>query len=186
MKHVVALLLLAVFVSGCICTDKVKDLTSKIKPEGGDESLCPVNYIQVGTDCCLDLNDNSICDKDEETETTYSEAPTTVEETTSTLDESTTLIETTSTIQTTSTVLVTTTAPPQIACSTNSDCGERREERICKDGDVYLQSISPYCRTPGSPQSECINKVSLSGQTIASPAKPIDDCDEGCQDGFCL
>lgn len=44
-----ALIILSIFlVSGC-----VKEVT------------CSKPYIQVGTDCCLDSNDNSMCDKDE-------------------------------------------------------------------------------------------------------------------------
>lgn len=29
------------------------------------QTVCNKPYIQVGTDCCLDKNDNSICDEDE-------------------------------------------------------------------------------------------------------------------------
>jgi len=46
------------------------------------EIICNKPYIKVGTDCCLDVNDNGICDKDETTTTTTIYRPTTTVATT--------------------------------------------------------------------------------------------------------
>lgn len=42
-----------------------------------DKPLCNSPYIQVGNECCLDQNNNKICDKDETTAPTQTQQPTT-------------------------------------------------------------------------------------------------------------
>lgn len=56
------LLILIVFLVGC---SGVETPTGEVIKE----PVCNKPYILVGTDCCLDKNDNSICDSDEKTET---------------------------------------------------------------------------------------------------------------------
>ena len=50
-------LLLVLFISGCGTGEVVKDIENQV--------VCNKPYILVGTECCLDQNDNSICDTDE-------------------------------------------------------------------------------------------------------------------------
>lgn len=55
MKRIIIILLIFGFISlGCTQTTEEKD-----------DVVCNEPYIRVGADCCLDTNDNSICDKDE-------------------------------------------------------------------------------------------------------------------------
>jgi len=53
MKKIILLLILIIFINGC---------SQKI--------VCNKPYILVGTECCLDNNDNTVCDKDEVLEKT--------------------------------------------------------------------------------------------------------------------
>lgn len=63
-KIIIALLIIAVFVlSGC-----KNGIT-------GGAVVCNKPYILVGNDCCLDKNDNNICDKDEVEETAETVEP---------------------------------------------------------------------------------------------------------------
>ncbi len=80
----------------------------------------------------------------------------------------------------------TTSTVARIECYVNGDCGGQREQRICYKGDVYLQRISPICRHPGTPQSTCVEKTTLVGQTLVSQATPAERCSNGCKDGVCL
>ena len=57
----VGILVLVLFVSACTVQKVVK-------------LECNKPYIKVGTECCLDQNDNSICDKDEVKEDSKVEA----------------------------------------------------------------------------------------------------------------
>ncbi|MFH0859889.1 MAG: hypothetical protein V1921_01680 [Candidatus Altiarchaeota archaeon] len=128
----------------------------------GDGVVCEKPYIRVGIDCCLDANDNSICDSDEET-TTSSVVTTSVS----------------TTVSSTSTVTTSTTAPTtSIACNLNSDCGNVTVRRICNFGDVYEQTLSPVCRNPGKPNAQC---------TIRSSKLeyPLHECTGYCKDGEC-
>ena len=54
---------------------------------GEETVVCTQPYIRVGRECCLDQNDNQICDRDEATETTTATTPTTqpTQQTTSTI-----------------------------------------------------------------------------------------------------
>lgn len=174
-----------VLLSGCICGLPGLD---ELRSGGSDDDsdtyssgdFCPENYIQVGTDCCLDMNSNSICDRDEEQEKPQTTVKkTTLKQTTSTIVE-TTILKTTTLVETT------TTTAAQIRCRTNSDCGQRREERVCKDGDVYVMTISPRCRKPGTTESNCIESSKFKGQTMMSQPSPEDKCADGCQDGVCI
>ena len=57
------LLISVILVSGC---------TSQVSSDNQPQQVtCNKPYILVGTSCCLDQNDNSICDKDEQEETTH-------------------------------------------------------------------------------------------------------------------
>jgi micrococcal nuclease len=54
-----------VFVSGCTQTGQVTSLPKTGQEQQTQQVTCNKPYILVGTSCCLDQNDNSICDKDE-------------------------------------------------------------------------------------------------------------------------
>jgi hypothetical protein len=95
-------------VCGCICcggTDLPLPGLSGQSKENAE--ACSAPYIQVGSECCLDDNDNSICDQDEATEST--DAPEMTETTLS--EEEAPMVETTETTEpTVSTEAPTTTA----------------------------------------------------------------------------
>ena len=142
-------------------------------PEG---VVCEPPYIQVGSSCCLDQDQNNICDRDE-TKDTHAAS-------TSTLSQAT-LASTTST-PTTTTSPTTTITKAEIACSVNSDCGEQREARICYKGDVYLKRITPICKHPGSTDAVCMQRESWVTGTINKAPTPTEVCGHGCEDGKCL
>jgi hypothetical protein len=95
-------LLLVVFV-GCINV-----------PSG---PVCNKPYILVGEDCCLDTDDNSICDSDE-TSTTTTTSTTSTTTTTSTTSSTTTTRATTTTNTTTTTTTSTTTTTTSTTSTT--------------------------------------------------------------------
>jgi len=151
---------------------------------GGDsaseEVVCNPPYIQVGAECCLDLNSNNICDEDDKVKTTTITVTTTVS--------ATTLSTTTQTITTTS--LTTTSSSSMtmlvIRCTVNSDCGLRREEKVCYRGDVYMKSYNPLCKNPGEANAYCLTKEAFVGASLQSEPKPTKECMNGCKDGDCL
>ncbi|MBN2014333.1 MAG: hypothetical protein JW778_04060 [Candidatus Altiarchaeota archaeon] len=153
MKELI-LLLSIILVCGC-----VKDAREEI--------VCNKPYILVGNECCLDVNDNKICDVDETTTT------------------STTTSTTITTTSTTSTTTTTTTTLP-IACFINSDCGQRIEEKVCYRGDVYIRLVTPICMKPGKLESYCIQRISFSGASIDTEPTPFERCSRGCENGTCL
>jgi hypothetical protein len=65
--------------------------------------VCNKPYIQVGTSCCLDENDNSICDTDEPPTTTTTTTTTSTTSTTTTTTSASTTRTTTTTTSTTTT-----------------------------------------------------------------------------------
>lgn len=146
----------------------IKSLINKILGKSAtepadDRIVCETPYIRVGVECCLDSDENLICDKDEASTSTV--APTT----------STTLL-TTSTIVTTTSIAETTTT---IACELNADCGNVTTERRCLAGSVYEQTMSPVCRSPGKPDAQCILRSSKLEYAI-------EKCAGSCIDGECV
>lgn len=98
---------------------------------------CPIDYIRVGVDCCLDENGNSICDDDEEVTTTSVSVTTTTEPTT--------------TVTTTST----TTTTAYVECHSLDDCGETRTEYRCSGDNIMRVVYIPSCRNAGTPDAQC-------------------------------
>jgi hypothetical protein len=163
------LLIGLIFLSGCLCK-----MPSASSPTTSSTQPCPESYIMVGSSCCLDGNGNGVCDN-EEAETSTTEEPTTstLEPTTSTAPSSTTLSSTTSTATTQSTTSST------MMCSANMDCGERIEERVCYNGDVYVKRTSPICSSPGTQKASCMTKV------VMDPT-PTERCgNQHCAKGKC-
>lgn len=157
------LLLGLVFMAGCLC-----NVPASLSPAASTTTTepCPQDNIMVGSSCCLDENANGICDSDEE-------------ETTTTLEETTTTMEPTTTTSTTVTTTTQTTTSTTIACSVNADCGQRLEERVCYNGDVYIKRTSPMCSSPGTQKSTCITKVVMD-------TSPSADCgNQYCVNGTC-
>ncbi len=63
-------------------------------------------------------------------------------------------------------------------CSTNADCGEITNKRICKDGDVYTVKTSPRCKSPGTESASCISTLKTT---------KTQDCDpDRCVGGECV
>ncbi|MFC1454867.1 hypothetical protein ACFLQI_02135 [Candidatus Undinarchaeota archaeon] len=55
-------LFLVLAASGCTGDTPFIEITG-----AGDDPICNPPYILVGTECCLDTNNNAICDGDEST-----------------------------------------------------------------------------------------------------------------------
>jgi len=121
------------------------------------EIVCKPPYILVGGGCCLDRNQNRICDKDETT--TTARQTTTTKGTTSTQNQPTTTAQTQETA-TTAQATTTTAGAQAVRCNTNSDCGQAVEELLCNNGDVYLKKTIQMCKDPGKPTSSCVAKIS--------------------------
>ena len=95
--------------------------------------VCNKPYIQVGSACCLDANDNSICDSDEpSTTTTTVTTTTTTTRSTTTTSTTTTSRPTTTTSTTTSTTTTTKPVSPYL-----SSCGQP----FC----IYMDHVKNTC-----------------------------------------
>jgi hypothetical protein len=170
MRYSVAFMLVVCF-SGCLCCN-----TSEIPSELGEVDtgdFCQPPYIPMGETCCLDKDDDGLCDSQQKKKniepsvTTSNPLPTT-------------------TVITSSTTIQSTTTTVRIICRINSDCGEQIEELVCYRGDVYKQRITPVCKLPGTFHSSCIEKTTLVGQSLISKPRPIESCSQGCKNGKCL
>ncbi|MCX6694733.1 MAG: hypothetical protein NTU61_00335 [Candidatus Altiarchaeota archaeon] len=154
----VLLIAFAAFFSGCVCQPLDPYLPSFLGGTGvssndtggsGTSVVCNTPYIRIADGCCLDVNENMICDADENpavstTETTQ----TTLQQTATTIASSTTQKTVTSTSQPTSTTI--------IRCRTSKDCGVESSYKKCYLGDVVTYYETPKCSHPGQPSAECI------------------------------
>ncbi len=62
-------------------------------------------------------------------------------------------------------------------CTTSADCGEQTKKYICKENDVYEQTATPSCKSPGTPSSACVWKLT---------DRKYMDCEPGrCVAGVC-
>jgi hypothetical protein len=95
---------------------------------------------------------------------------------------STTFVTTTTTATTTTSTTTTTTIS---ACRTESDCGERYEEFICIEDNVYRRIFSYRCENPGRHNAECTLMSRLDGQSPVAPTRPYEICEYGCENGTC-
>lgn len=118
--------------------------------------VCNKPYIRVGSDCCLDSNDNSICDSDEISPTTTT---TTITSTTIIITTTTIIKKTTTTIKLVPTTTTTTISPE---CYVNSDCGVNGTKiimnYICYQGDIHRVYLTYRCKNPGTSSAKCIGK----------------------------
>lgn len=128
----------------------------------GSNIVCNPPYIQVGSSCCLDQNENNICDKDEPATTTTTTSTTTTS-TTSTTTTTTTIIATTTTATTTTTT--TTTLAGYI-----SMCGQ------------------PYCNSKSARNGECIGYETIKQVCVSKTAfvmcnnlSVVYNCSKGAQ-----
>ena len=112
--------------SGCICCGGDDESYDDL-----DDEYCESPYIHVGSECCLDQNEDMICDKDQVSETTTSLATTS----------STQKIAETTVKPTTSTqsVTVTSTTVAQ-SYSPAYECVKKLKSREVTDGIFYLYS----------------------------------------------
>jgi len=62
------LIIISIFLIGCAEKELSKPTNEDSDKITGMAVVCNKPYIQVGTDCCLDKDDNSICDSDEKEE----------------------------------------------------------------------------------------------------------------------
>ena len=155
-------LALVALVCGCICCGGVNQSPTTTTTEPS----CPQYYATTSSGCCLDRDGNGVCDTDEATTTTV---------------EMTTTTSTTSSSTTSSSSTVTTSTTMAIACLTNGDCGDRQEERICYQGDVFIKRTSPLCSNPGKANARCISKIVID-------TTPTERCEGSshCVEGECV
>lgn len=63
---IIILLFMAIFIAGCSQADLGKiNLSSVSKEDINKVIVCNPPYIRYAAECCLDKNNNSICDRDE-------------------------------------------------------------------------------------------------------------------------
>ena len=60
MKWIIIIALLCIFLTGCQLVD-----SDKTEAGDSDEIVCDSPYIRHAAECCLDVDNNSICDSDE-------------------------------------------------------------------------------------------------------------------------
>lgn len=114
--------------------------------------ICNTPYIRVGNGCCLDTNDNRICDSDESTiyQTTTTTSVTTISTSMTTTSFPISIITTTS--------ITTTTLQPE--CYLNSDCGINGTEILknytCYYNNINRQYIVYRCVNPGTSSAKCV------------------------------
>jgi hypothetical protein len=87
---------------------------------------------------------------------------------------------------TTTTAATTTSTQPDWVCTTNGDCGNQTQIRLCHNGDVYIQQTTPLCQKPATADARCVYKTSLAGETMTQEANPLERCSRGCKDGECI
>jgi len=161
---------LLVLLSGCVC-----ELNGLNPPESESEVgtfVCNPPYMRKGNYCCLDINNNQVCDEDE----------TIVTVSTSTLPPAQTTLTTGMTLppQTTvSTASTSTMISITVACITHSDCGTERNQTKCYQGNVVTYFEKPTCSRPGRPDAQCVMKSSV---------EPYDRCEEweACVNAKCV
>jgi hypothetical protein len=181
---------LVLLMSGCLSQNQNTGQKS-------DLIKCSPPYLRVGAECCLDQDDNKICDRDETTST----MPTTTEPTTTTQPETTTtkqpttsstllaeLTEATTTVPATyaTTLAVTTiTEPPATSTTTttlplpctDTDGGadENVKGTLKRGGEILID----HCIGPASLQEYFCQPNNRTGTKIV-------ECAQGCEEGRCL
>ncbi|MFH0862702.1 MAG: hypothetical protein V1875_06720 [Candidatus Altiarchaeota archaeon] len=115
MRYLLVLAAVALF-SGCICCGG-KDFSlpgGGTSPQEGADGGCEAPYLRVGSSCCLDDNDNGICDNDDEeiTQTVVEDTPPEETEEPTTTSQTTTTLLTITTTQVTQPTLPPTTTQP--------------------------------------------------------------------------
>jgi hypothetical protein len=93
------------------------------------------------------------------------------------------------TIATTTSTTAASTVPTTLApagCKRNIDCGMNQEQRICRQGNVYLTTIKPTCNNPGKADASCTNITTYGSQQLSGETKPDEYCSNGCVNGTCV
>ena len=137
--------------------------------------VCRKPYMQAGSECCLDKNDDRVCDKDK--------PETSILETTTSSGSITDDVQTTTLIATTVTY---TSVPPTIAqttlrpCKTVADCGEPYyyEDYTCHNSRVTKLKYKPLCQ-----KGSCILRSEVEVFDKCESAEKGDD-KKMCVDGF--
>ncbi|MBU0763166.1 MAG: hypothetical protein KKD39_09090 [Candidatus Altiarchaeota archaeon] len=150
-KPILILSIIIVLASGC-----VENLLGS-KKGTQSEIVCDPPYLRVGADCCLDRDQNRICDRDEQP----------VRATTLPVRTTTAPARTQTTV-----------AVPSL-CSSDSDCSGPSEMVVCRGSQVVKVAIGYVCNNPATVRAECVGKTDVTVlQTCAS--------DEVCVWGICL
>jgi hypothetical protein len=165
----ISIVLIVAFFCGC--------MTSTPPAIGANDRdlgvVCKTPYIRFANTCCLDMNGNAICDKDE-TPTTLAQVATTTIASVATSVTTLPLPPTTMAAQTT-----TTNVASAVACNTNSDCGTAQSTLKCSGNNVVTYTETPSCSHPGQPNAQCIVKTKTT---------PYQECDstQNCINGICV
>lgn len=127
-----------------------------------DSIVCNSPYIRFEDQCCLDENDDGVCDSDK---------PRILSTTTTAV-----LITTSSTTTTTSTT--STTIEPE--CYINKDCDLTKD--ICRNGDVYSWRMGRICHRSGTVNAIC------TGTSTGSTTELVKHCEGNttCVGGECI
>jgi len=97
----------------------------------------------------------------------------------------TTIKPTTTLKPTTTTPTTTVTTTIAVACTESADCGQTHTKRVCYQGDVYEQTIIPYCSKGGTKDASCKQKATGIFQG-SHQLPPLEECGEQtCADGVC-
>ncbi|MFH1055147.1 MAG: hypothetical protein V1744_03510 [Candidatus Altiarchaeota archaeon] len=176
-----AALVSILLVCGCICSQDQQE---------ADETSCTSPYIRVGSDCCIDENDNMICDEDEPVTTLPYEETTTLP-----VEESTTLTEVTvtnpseNTIRSTTLTTRTTVTSTATTTSTTSSTTSTTLPIPCYDTDGGVDEYTTGTASRGAEISadKCRGTASLTEYYCAGNrvTSKIMDCPKGCVDGRC-
>ena len=62
---ILSLLVMVIVIAGCKDIDTIEDSGKDLEKITGNVVVCNKPYILVGIACCLDINNNAICDRDE-------------------------------------------------------------------------------------------------------------------------
>ena len=146
--------------SGCICCGEglgegtLEGYRGDDTPDSDDEQYCTPPYIQVGDDCCVDINDNGICDEDEGDDEPVRTSPTTTAQVATTQAPaaiSTTLAPTTTAASAPTTFSAPTTTTPG-AYAPTYQCVKDAWSQQAADGVLYFYS-SPRCGSQFIPKA---------------------------------
>ena len=161
---VLSLLFTVVFLMGCVGSPQKDAKKSAL--------VCNDPYIRVGSGCCLDENQNSVCDEDEEAETTSKPSETKINQATTTIKAQATTVPTTTSPGAASSSTL------KYACEKNEDCPEPTYgSKRCSGKNVVQDKTTFKCSKPATLDAKCIGSIKT---------ETVEGCSERCVGGACV